>query len=94
MNPEFLIPIVVVPTVFGFILAIGPFRKPLTRWLHRKADGDDGPGLHAEMAEQAERLADTERRMAELEERLDFAERLLSRGRAESPPRSTSSPPS
>lgn len=78
---EFLIPIVVVPTVFGFILAVGPFRVPLTRWLNRKADGGEGPELREDLAEQADRLADTEQRLLELEERLDFTERLLSRGK-------------
>ncbi len=39
---ESLIPIVVVPTVFAFILLIGPFRQPLTRWINRKADGGEG----------------------------------------------------
>ncbi|MEK6597180.1 MAG: hypothetical protein AABY91_02525 [Gemmatimonadota bacterium] len=84
---ESLIPIVVVPTVFAFILLIGPFRQPLTRWINRKADGGEGGMmLREELAEQSERLMETERRVMELEERLDFAERLLSSGRGPNPP--------
>jgi hypothetical protein len=80
---EFLIPIIVVPSALLFILAIGPFRMPLTRWLNRRADGGDSPELREELADQAERLAETEHRLLELEERLDFTERLLSTGKGE-----------
>lgn len=80
---EFLVPIIVVPTVLAFILVIGPFRLPLMRWINRKADGGEGGAMIREdLAEQADRLAETERRVLELEERLDFAERLLASGRS------------
>lgn len=84
-NDPFIIPVVVVPAVLGFILLIGPYRHPISRWLTRKAEGGEGGLLHDDLAEQAERLADAEHRIAELEERLDFAERLLTRGRDDSP---------
>ena len=88
MNPDFLVPIVVIPTIFVFILAVGPFRKPLQHWLHRKAEGAEGGLPREDLAEHAERLAEAERRIIELEERLDFAERLLSRGGPAPEPRS------
>jgi len=80
MEP-FIVPVVVVPTALLFVLLIGPYRQPLTRWLNRKADGGEGGVLHDIVAEQAERLAETERRLLDLEERLDFTERLLSSGK-------------
>jgi len=77
---EFLVPIVVVPSVLGFILAIGPFRRALA---HRLARGSGDPGAEVEALEQAlleqgDRLSVAEQRVEQLEERLDFAERLLS----------------
>ena len=83
---EFLVPIIVVPTVFAFVLLIGPFRIPLTRWINRKADGGEGGMMVREdLAEQSERLTETERRVLELEERLAFAERLLASGKPKPP---------
>lgn len=83
---EFLVPIIVVPTVFAFVLLIGPFRIPLTRWINRKADGGEaGTMVREDLAEQSERLTETERRVLELEERLDFAERLLASGKPKPP---------
>lgn len=84
---EWLIPVIVVPTTLAFILLVGPFRQPLTRWINRKADGPDGGVLREDVAEQAERLAEMERRVLELEDRLDFTERLLASGdKDRSPP--------
>lgn len=81
MSP-FIVPIVVVPAVLFFILLIGPFRRPLQHWMHRKAEGPDSGALRDDVAEQAERLAEAERRIMELEERVDFTERLLASGDA------------
>ena len=82
-DSPFIIPVVVVPSVLTFILLVGPFRRPLIRWLTRKAEGGEGGLLHEDVAEQAERLAEAERRIGELEERLDFTERLLTSGKTE-----------
>ena len=76
---EFLIPIVVVPTVLTFIAVMGPFRRSIIRWLESKGDG--GAALHQDLLDQQERLAEAERRIVDLEERVDFAERLLTSGR-------------
>lgn len=77
----FLVPIVVVPTALLFVLVIGPFRRPLTNWLNRKAGGEASAELRDELLEQRERLEDAEGRIVELEERLDFTERLLTQGK-------------
>jgi len=77
---EFLVPIVVVPTILGFILAIGPFRKALARRLEggpRDASAEV-EALEQALMEQGDRLSMAEHRVEQLEERLDFAERLLS----------------
>ena len=84
----FLVPIVVVPTALLFVLAIGPFRKPLANWLNRKADGGASTELREEILEQRERLEEAEGRIVELEERLDFTERLLTRGKETGSPES------
>lgn len=78
---EFLIPIVVVPTVLTFIAVMGPFRKPITRWLESRGGG--GAELQQDLLDQHERLTEAERRIAELEERVDFAERLLTSGKGD-----------
>lgn len=79
-DSPFMVPIVVVPTVLAFILLIGPFRRPISTWLTRKAAGGEGGALREELHEQAERLVEAERRILELEERVDFTERLLASG--------------
>lgn len=79
--PGELIPIIVVPSALLFVMLVGPFRVPVSRWLERRAAGEGGdPALRDELLEQGERLAETERRLMELEERLDFTERLLTKG--------------
>ena len=53
--------------------------------------GGDGGATDAELARQAEQLEDAQRRLGELEERMDFAERLLAKqrdGERLAPPRS------
>lgn len=45
------------------------------------AAGGAAPGEVAELRERVERLEDVEHRVQELEERLDFAERVLTSGR-------------
>jgi hypothetical protein len=73
-----LIPVVGI-LVFGFLRAL---QSPLGRALADRARGSDlaDPDLLADTRQEVENL---QRRTLELEERLDFAERLLARGRAE-----------
>jgi len=77
---EFLVPIVVIPSVLGFILAIGPFRQALAKRLEggSRHAGPEVEALERAFLEQADRLSVAEHRVEQLEERLDFAERLLS----------------
>jgi len=62
---------------------------PPKRHKRDKAGGDDA--TDAELTRQAEQLDDAQRRLGELEERMDFAERLLAKqrdGERLAPPRS------
>lgn len=79
MEGYYLVPIVVVPSLLAFILAIGPFRKALAQRLSGTgAASAEVEALGESLAEQGHRLAAAERRVEQLEERLDFTERLLS----------------
>lgn len=71
-----MVPIVIVPSVLAFVLAIGPFRKALAERLAGKGRSVDA--LEQALLEQSDRLTLAEHRVEQLEERLDFAERLLS----------------
>jgi hypothetical protein len=77
--------------VVGLFAAIGSTLLMLyvgfigVRWLHRKIEpGKDEltTGQH-DALDRVARLEEVEARMAELEERLDFAERLLSQAQAQ-----------
>ncbi|HET7043136.1 MAG TPA: hypothetical protein VFI13_14045 [Gemmatimonadales bacterium] len=54
------------------------------RWAHRKLDGPRAPDAETldGLADRLARLEETEHRLAEVEERLDFTERMLAEGRA------------
>jgi hypothetical protein len=62
-------------------LLFGPIGSALARRIAGRADPDD---THAEIEEMGARMTaeadDLRNRLAEVEERLDFAERLLARG--------------
>jgi hypothetical protein len=84
MDPDILIPIAGMVTVFG---ALGwTVRHWLDRHYEHKrglrevADDDDVTRLHERLAMLEEQVA---ARVTELEERVDFTERVLTRGRAE-----------
>jgi hypothetical protein len=68
---------------------------PIARALARRLEGRPGltPALQQDLEEMHHRLADVDglqQRVSELEERLDFAERLLARGESQATlPRST-----
>jgi hypothetical protein len=75
-------------TVTAGIAAVLIFRGPVGRAIARRIEGTPAPdpALSAQLAELEHRLAEMEQersRVAELEERVDFAERLLARGRPE-----------
>ena len=79
-------PLIAMLTAFVSLVLI--LRGPVGRALARRIEGRTGePGeLTARVNELEQRLADLDHdraRMAELEERLDFAERLLSQGSRE-----------
>lgn len=52
------------------------------RWMHRKVEAPTLPEGHEldDLRERVARLEECELRVAELEERLDFAERMLAQG--------------
>jgi hypothetical protein len=84
MPPDVFAPFVLTMTLIlgaGVVLIL---RGPLGRALGRRIEGSGGAAeeLAAKVADLETRLADLEQerlRVAELEERLDFAERLLAR---------------
>jgi hypothetical protein len=75
----------------GAICVVCLLTVPLAAWLFPKGMRPDGTGSKTRLAEDTERVAELERRVgeleakqqrvAELEERLDFAERLLAQQR-------------
>ena len=77
--PVFIITLTIIAVAVSSVLILrGPLGKALARRLEGRAGREDMTG--AAMAGISERLAELEQRdarVAELEERLDFAERLL-----------------
>ncbi len=77
-----LIPIVIVPVVFGSVLL---FTAMIMRFKLKKKELEM-QGSNAELGpvvdELRDGLDDTRAQLAEVQERLDFAERLLTAGRA------------
>jgi hypothetical protein len=84
MHPDVFAPFALTMTLIlgaGLVLIL---RRPVGRALARRIEGQSGTAgeLGARVEELETRLADLEQervRVAELEERLDFAERLLAR---------------
>jgi len=78
-----LIPIAGMAT--GALFMVGVY-KLLARWMDQRHRTAVPPGVEAELRElrgQVAELADVTHRVGELEERLDFAERMLARTRHE-----------
>ena len=73
---------VVIPVV-AIVMGLVAILRPIVHVLARRLGGQaSDPGLPAELDELRARVAESEQlqgRVAELEERLDFAERLLAR---------------
>ena len=61
------------------IILRGPLGKALAHRIEGRRAGPDDSAEVAELRERLQELEQQERRMHELEERLDFAERLLAR---------------
>ena len=87
MPPQDLAPFLMVALLLVSAAAVLIFRGPLGKAIGRRIEGSQAdPALAARVAELEHRLAEVEQeriRMAELEERVDFAERVLARGRPE-----------
>lgn len=82
MPPHELAPVIVMGLLILSVAAVLILRGPLGRALARRLEGTAGQGESADagIAGLAERVAELEQRdvrLVELEERLDFAERLL-----------------
>jgi hypothetical protein len=72
--------------IWGVVrLTQGPIGQALARRIHGHSMAD--PELAADMQQLREQVETLQRQLAETEERLDFTERLLTRGAAESPER-------
>jgi Tfp pilus assembly protein PilO len=82
----FMSPPVMVLTALGFFAAVVLITYPLVRALARRIEGRSAPdpALAAEVEELRARVAELEQRQGtlhELEERIDFTERLLAQQR-------------
>lgn len=88
MDPDLFVLIPLAGMATGALFMVGLY-KLLTRWMDHRHRGALPPGLEEELRDlrgQAAELGDLPQRVAELEERVDFAERLLAQvrqGRAE-----------
>ena len=91
--------VLAITLIFGggtlFLLAISPIGRAFAERIRNKGGAADGGELRAELAEHKDALAQeleaVRRVVAELAERLDFAERLLAQKRESerlAPPRS------
>ena len=92
MPPGDVAPVVIVALLIVAAAAVLILRGPLGRALARRLEGTTGQGEAtsagiAGIAERVSELEQREARLAELEERLDFAERLLAQRDAERLPR-------
>jgi hypothetical protein len=79
-------PPAIVMIVFMALLATTVILWPVMRALARRLDGKGaaGPALHAEIEQLHQRLGEVDvlhQRVAELEERIDFTERIVAKAR-------------
>ncbi len=83
MNPDDVAPLFISVVLFISTAAVFIFRGPIGKALARRIEGNAGgdDALVSRVLELEHRLAELERvRVGELEERVDFAERLLAAG--------------
>jgi Tfp pilus assembly protein PilO len=85
MPPGDVAPVLVTSILFFSLAAVLILRGPLGRALARRIEGGAGGGEAEErtraLEERVAHLEGLQAQLAELEERLDFAERLLARAR-------------
>lgn len=80
IGEDFAIPALITGGIVGSIVLRGPVGKALAARIHQGTLGQAEP--HPEVLDE---LYEVRNRMVEIEERLDFTERLLARQRAEDP---------
>ena len=80
MNPNDVAPLAISVVLFISTAAVLIFRGPIGKAIARRIEGN-GAGDEAMLP----RVLELEHRLAELEERLDFAERMLSKAETEAP---------
>jgi len=79
IGEDFAIPAMITTGVVGAIVLRGPVGKALAERIHQ---GAAGAGADPELLEEFDEMRN---RMVELEERVDFTERLLAKHRADDP---------
>jgi Tfp pilus assembly protein PilO len=80
VGPDTIVPVVMIVSIAGAVILRGPLGKALAERVARRGAVPDG--RTAEIAAQAVlELEDLRQRLAELEERQDFTERMLTRER-------------
>ena len=93
VTPDELIPFFGMATGVIFIVAVaitviriaqGQIGQAIAKRIHGRGGSD--PELQSEIAELREQVVDLTQRVGESEERLDFTERLLTRGHEEAKP--------
>lgn len=89
MDPRFIVLLIPLAGIAALVVVALPLVRGVVRYLERKGAGTVGgreaEALRSEVDElraRLEQVEDTTLRLTELEERLDFAERLLTRQRA------------
>lgn len=88
MPPDIFVLVPLAGMATGTIFLYGVYRL-LSRWMelrHGQRLPEDAAVDLLELRGEVAELRELPARVAELEERLDFAERLLARGRADTPP--------
>jgi len=79
IGEDFAIPAMITTGVVGAIVLRGPVGKALAERIHQ---GAAGAGVDPQLLEEFDEMRN---RMLELEERVDFTERLLAKHRADDP---------
>lgn len=77
----FAIPVGIALAVAAAVILTGPLGKAIARVIEHSTGAPHDPEAVEELAKRVEQLEREQARMAELEERVDFAERLLVRHR-------------